>query len=367
MAINLLDKVYKYRKELVHPKRALELIKRWWRIFVAPPKEKETFVDIDSLNVIYKKTGETKTAAQPKQVCITEDKKTALVSCMSSCVLQFFDTKLLKLLGEIKMPNQCVEVTTRGNFAYATTTDFKVEPPYHNQLSIINIKAKKIISSIDTDGIWSKVIAITPDGKQALVSNWKSSSISVIDFQNPKLPKLVQVIEIQKCPRGIAFTSNGHKAVIANFYSGNIAELTKARNKWRITYESDPFDHPNYPGNPRHVLISPDNSTAYISNKGRNLIHLWSIPERKFIKSILVGKAPNTIDFADHKKTKILVSCSQSNRVCLIDVTSEKIIGVSPKTGENTTGMCALSEKEFLTTGFDANTLEKFTLTRQTD
>lgn len=366
MSKHLLNKIYKYRSELIDPKKAFVLAKRWWKIFVAPPKEKEIFIDPSSLTEIYTCTGSTQTATQPKQIAITPDKKTALVSCMSSKLLQFYDTTSLDLIHELEMPNQCVEVTIKDNIAFATTTDFKIDPPFHNQLSLIDIKAKKILSSVDTNGRWSKVIAVTPDGKQALVSNWKSSSISVIDVTNHFKPKLIQIINIQKCPRGIAFTSDGKIAIVANFYSGNIAELQKVGLKWKISFESKPFDIPNFPGNPRHVLISADDSIAYISNKGRNLIHFWSIPERKFIKSIVIGKGPNTIDYVNPEKNKILVSCSQSDRVFLLDLVSGEIKGISPETGKNTTGMCNLSQTEFLATGFDSNTLEKFTLSPQT-
>lgn len=363
----MLKEIHKYRKELLNSQRATELVKRWWRIYVSPPKESNVCVDLDAIDEIYTKTEQGDTAPQPKQVVITENKKTALVSCMSGKKLEFFDTFSLNLLYEIKLPGQCVEVTTRGDLAFATTTNFARETPFHNKLWIINIPNREIVSSVDTQGNWSKVAAITPDMSQALISNWQSNSISVIDIKNPVGPKVTQILEIRKCPRGIAFTNDSQIAIVANFYSGNIAELRRTEQRWEIAYTSEPFDHPNYSGNPRHVLISPDNKFAYVSNKGRNFVHVWSIGERKFVTSFVVGKGPNTIDFADNSKGKILVSCSQSDRVCVLDLTSGKIVGTSPKTGGNTTGICALSDTEFLATSFDSNSLEKFTLTSQTN
>ena len=357
--------IYKHRGELTDSKRRNELIKRWWRIYVMPPPETNVYIDLERQPEIFRKSGFTLTADQPKQVALTNDRKTALVSCMSSRKLQFFEAESLQKTGEIDMEEQCVEVITRGDLAFATTTNFVEQPPFHNKLWVVDIPNQRIVSGVKTEGNWSKVIAITPDGLQALVSNWQSNSISVINIANPEKPTVTQVVPLRKCPRGIAFTSDGGKAIVANFYSGNIAELAKVADRWKVIYESEMFDQPRYPGNPRHVLISPNNHFAYISNKGRNLIHVWSIPERRFVTSYSVGKGPNTIDYFGHVSDQLIVSCSHSDRVCLLDLKTGKVLGVSPKTGENTTGMCALSETEFLATGFNSNSLEKFTLTNR--
>lgn len=355
--------VWKYKSELFPPftRRSNELVKRFWRIYVRPPLETKQYVDLEAYDVTMIKIDSIRTGLQPKQVAVTQDKKYALVTCMEAKKIQVFSlSPKLTLIDEMAFSEQCVEIVIKGNTCFVTTTDFEREKTPQNHLWIIDIPNRKVLSSVPTGGNWSKVIAITPDNMQILISNWKSNTVSVIDISNLHSPKLSQILEIKKCPRGIGFTSDGKTALISLFHSGNIAELKNKRGKWEIAFISKPFDEPRYAGNPRHVLISANDRYAYLSNQGRNLINVWNIANRVWEKAYLVGKGPKTIAFVDTNEKQLLVTCSGSDRVCLVDTQSGSIVGVSQKTGALTTGLCPLSKTDFLVTGFEDATLERF-------
>ena len=300
------------------------------------------------------------TAPQPKQVIYSSDKNLAIVSCMKGRVVQFFRLYKDEIVLERQIPfrDQCVELALCDDLVLATTTNFARPPArLRNQLHIISLAGFSLLASVNTGGNWSKVICISPEKKTVLVSNWHSHNISVFDFDYSRKTLTFQsVIPWGEAPRGLAFIRRGDRALVAGFYSGNIGELQRDKSgRWKTVYTSPPFDQPNYPGNLRHIVITPDNQFALVSNLGRNLIHWWSIPERRFVDSVMVGRSPNTICFLDFPV--LAVSCRESNAVYFVDVESKEVLGRSQFTGRKPTGLCS-APGGFLVTCFEDGLLE---------
>lgn len=342
------------------PKITAENIHRFFRIHVNPPKEKGIFLEPSKLPEITTLEDRIDTKAQPKQVVYNETTKKVFVSCMEGRTLQIFkiENKKIALENEISFEDQCVEVALLKNIAFVTTTNFDRPPnTLRNKLWMINQESKEIISSIDTGGNWSKLIAIRPQEDEILISNWHSHDISIVNITEPRNPKLKQILKWGEAPRGIAFLPDGKSVIVTSFYSGNLGILSKdSEGIWKSSYTGPPFDKPNYSGNMRHVLISKDNQTAVISNLGRNLLHFWNIENRTFENNIPVGKSPNSIDFIDSTDL-IAVSCRDSSYVYLVDSKLRKVVGRSSMTGAEPTGLCGLNSR-FLVTCFKDNTLE---------
>jgi len=354
-----MERITKRLPELA-PKKIGKNIKRFWNIYVNPPKERNVFLSPEELPVTFRKVDQISTAGEPKQVVYDSKLRKAYVSCMKGNSLQIFDIRKSKIIAdkEIAFQDQCVEVLLDNNFLYVTTTNFD-RPPHElrNRLWILKPQSGEIISSVDTGGNWSKLISASPDHNELLVSNWHSHNISVIDIKDPKRPSLKQILEWGEAPRGIAFTPDGKRAIVTGFYSGNLGILTKeSTGTWSVSYTSPKFDAPNYSGNMRHILVTSDGERAVISNLGRNLIHVWDITKREFVKSIRVGKSPNSICWFKNEN-QVAVSCRDSSCVYLVDLKLGKAVGRSVKTGKEPTGLCEV-EDGFLVTSFGRNTLQ---------
>jgi YVTN family beta-propeller protein len=361
-----LPALFKYIPELT-PDRLRTHLERLWKRKINPPPERSIFTSPEKSPVTARQIAEVQTSAEPKQVSYAPASNLLIVTCMRGKVLQLYSIRenYTELEDEIQFEHQCVEVVTQGNLAFVTTTNFERPPrKVHNQLHIIDIEDRRKVSSVNTLGNWSKFIAPNPNKKEVLVSNWHSHSVSVIDIQNVRNPTVIEVIKWGESPRGIAVTQNGREAIITGFYSGNIGVLEKdCQGNWKITHTSPPFDEPNYAGNPRHVLVDEKKQIAYISNLGRNLLHIWSITERQFIDSITVGKSPNTIAFLDQDNCSLAVSCRESDRVYFINADEKRITGISEKTKPKPTGLCSLPGGEIAVTCFGSNTLARYKIT----
>jgi len=342
--------------EILRSRHFAKELKRLWRRNINPPKEKFVYLKPDNLETISLKISESKTPREPKQVAFDQETQIAYVSCMSGNSLSLYSTtdKNTKKIKEIKFPNQCVEITIGKKYIYVTTSDFKRPPSILDNKIWILSKSGEKITSIDTGGEWSKVIAIDEKREIAAVSNWHSHNISFIKI-NPKKAKLIQLVSWGESPRGLVFLPNGD-LLVTSFYSARIGILSAKSGIWKVTYNSQPFDKAKYQGNMRHIILSPDKKYALISNLGRNLIHWWSIKDRVFETNLLVGREPNTIDIVN--ENLLAVSCRKSDLIYYVDLKLRKVIGKSERTGHLPTGLCKVDKDKILVTSFQDNQLE---------
>ena len=342
------------RNLLKQPKRA-------WRIFISPPKESRESALLQTLPIMFKRSAVCATAAQPKQVAISDAHNIAFVSCMEGRCVQIFDLGGLRLLNTLRFDEQCVEVVVDGSLLFVTTTNFG-RITKKNMLHLVDIPSKCVIGSVDPEGNWSKVIAISPSSDVALVSNWHTHDVSVVDVRNTREPHLLQRVACGESPRGLVFVDDS-KVLAACFYSGTIVELTRKRgNGFAVSHKTLPFGFPGYSGNPRDIVLDPnDKDIAWVSNLGRNLVHRYSIGKRRIIDSVMVGREPNSIRFSKEDNTLLLVSCRASNTIVAVDTKTRTLTGKSSTTGNLPTGLETF-KGGFLATGMDGNTLEKYHL-----
>jgi len=325
-----------------------------------------TPLDVSKLPCLFYSVAKIETALEPKQVAFHPESNLAFVSCMKGKKLQVFNCSQnnLDLIDEISFNDQCVEVAVLDNLCFVTLSTFSHVLGATDSLAIIDIESGKILSQVNTGGSWSKVVKAHPSGL-IFVSNWRSNNLSIIDVSDPLHPKVIQLLPCGISPRGIAFTKSGELGLVAGFYSRNIIEIRQKNSKlFEVSFIGNPYDYPNYSGCMRDIVIDSNNEYAYISNLGRNLIHIYHIPTRNIIDSILVGRHPNSITFFDSSKKKLLVSCRASNAVCLLDIDNRKVEGCGEPNIKKSTGLSAFPGG-FLVTSFAENFLELYKVTEE--
>ena len=339
--------------------RLLVLAQRAWRIYVRPPKESEVSLDLSGLQVLSERIAQVQTASEPKQVAVHPGRQLAFVSCMRGHTVQAFDYShnQLKLVKEWSFPEQCVEVEVAGELLFVTTTNFARGPRESSHLAIVDLGSGEVLPTTATGGEWSKVAKMHPNGKLAIVSNWHSHDLSVIDVGDPRNPQLLQIIPCGESPRGIVF-ANKSSALITGFYSSRIYTLRERNGNWEVVAESADFDPEGYSGNMRDILVAPDGRHAWVSNLGRNLVHRFDIKRGEITKSLSVGRHPNSIRFLDESGETLFVSCRKDDVVCFVDTEKLEVVGKSARTGRQPTGLAAV-EGGFLVTNFADGTLEK--------
>lgn len=336
----------------------ITILRRIWRIYIRPPKETKIFLDIGGMPVLSKKISDNKTAEEPKQVAVDLVNKLAYVTCMKGHSLQEFSYKsgLLVFTKEWLFPDQCVEIEFIEGLCYLTTTNFYRGDTQKSHLHVFDpVKGSKI-SSIDTQGEWSKVMCIDKKNKLVYVSNWHSNDISIVDISNILVPVVIQKVPCGKAPRGLVLRPDG-VVIATSFYDRKIFAVGKVDGIFKIISESKPFDPKKYGGNMRDILITKDGKTLWVSNLGRNIVHWYDAYTLEIKGSIAIPREPNSMRFMDEKENIIGVSCRKDGVICFIDTITKKPVGISSKTERLPTGLAA-TKNGFIVTNFDDNSME---------
>ena len=103
-------------------------------------------------------------------------------------------------------------------------------------------------------GIVPKFLAVTPNDRYLLVSNWCSFNLSIVDVATHRQ---IRVLPMGAYPRGIAISPDSSTAYVAIMGSDDIVKVNLANRSVEGSF---------YVGdNPRHVVMSPDGRYLYVS------------------------------------------------------------------------------------------------------
>jgi len=141
-----------------------------------------------------------------------------------------------------------------------------------------------------------KVVAVTPDGRYVLASNWCSWDLSVVSTW---AGREVRRIPIGPYPRGIAITYNGRYAYVAIMGGNQLVRIDLKRWTTRKIYVGQ---------GPRALALSPSGRFLYVSlnAEGRSAkLDTWSGVVRAKVST---GSAPRSLALAPDGKALYVVN-----------------------------------------------------------
>jgi len=147
--------------------------------------------------------------------------------------------------------------------------------------------------SVDLEGIWSKVIGRSPDGKVAWVTNWLSYDVTEIDLATMKVTRRMKVNGV---PRGLYATPDGKWLYVCIFDTGHVDVLDLQTGK---------IDHSILRqgwGAARHMTADEKTNRLYMSDMARGTIRVFQLPEEKILSTIYVATKLNTIELTPDGK-----------------------------------------------------------------
>jgi len=139
------------------------------------------------------------------------------------------------------------------------------------------------IDSVYPVGSVPKVVEVTPDNKYVLVANWCSYTVSVISVEKNKV---IRTIKIGRYPRGIAVNNDSTKAYVAEMGGNRIHVI----NLQDFMTSFIPIG-----SNPRAIVLSPDNSTMYVTMNLSGRVASWNIVTNTAGKSVRTGEAARSL------------------------------------------------------------------------
>jgi len=202
-----------------------------------------------------------------------------------------------------------------------------------NKVSVISTSTNTVVNTITIEPAnnITKLIAITPDGRFAYVTNLYDF-VSVIDTCTNSIAATITVGDF---PTGIAVTPNGRFVYVANSGlatapSGTVSVIDTSTNTVVKTITVG--------GGPIGIAIIPDGSFAYVTISRADSVSVIDTATNTVVKTIPVGDFPQGIAITPDGKFAYVANQGQSaltNTVSVIDINTNTVVdtitvGVGP-------------------------------------
>jgi len=148
--------------------------------------------------------------------------------------------------------------------------------------------AKFVIDQVILVGAVPKFLAVSPDNKTLLVSNFCSQDVSLVDIDTAKE---TQRIFVGLHPRGIAITKDASIAYIAVMGAGHVVKLDMATLTTSAIETAGPT--------PRHLVLSPDDKVLYISNNLAGTVRAIDTSTNELITQVRTGTEPRSMALSE--------------------------------------------------------------------
>ena len=167
----------------------------------------------------------------------------------------------------------------------------------HSFLYRINTSTWKIDAAYKV-GTVPKVVAVSPDNKYILVSNWCSYDLSIISVAEQRV---IRTIPIGAYPRGITISKDSRFAYVAQM-GGNVVHRISLGSWDRTTLAIG--------SNPRALVLSPDQKTLYATLNKSGRVVAFDLDANRVVRSVRTGNAARSLDISTDGSSLFIVNFS---------------------------------------------------------
>jgi YVTN family beta-propeller protein len=141
------------------------------------------------------------------------------------------------------------------------------------------------IDKVVAVGSVPKYVAVTPNGRTVLVTNWCSWDLSLVDASTGR--ETARIPLGGKYPRGIAISPDSRSAYVALMGSDRVVRVDLAsRTVHALARTGD---------GPRHLVESPDGKFLYVTNNGDGTVSKLDRVTGTVLKWVRTGKEPRSL------------------------------------------------------------------------
>jgi YVTN family beta-propeller protein len=174
------------------------------------------------------------------------------------------------------------------------------------------------IDGVAEVGMVPKYVAVTPDDRYVLVSNWCSYDLSVVDRATFKE---VRRIALGAYPRGIAVDASSRVAYVAIMGSYNVARIDLS--SFTVTLFR------GVGASPRHLVLSPDGKRLFVTLNGDNRVVAVDTGSGTVAARTLTGSQPRSMAISSDGRALYVVNYS-SNTVSILRESDLSVVRTFP-------------------------------------
>ncbi|MCL2245006.1 MAG: YncE family protein [Treponema sp.] len=243
-------------------------------------------IKLENTGSVMQLRGEYKTGAQPKSVYFSPDGKRLFVPLLNQHGIDVFYQKKGYLIYEkrLTVPNSKAIGFVEA-LCDAKRRELWVSNMLENKVHIYDLDTLEYKLSINTGGVYPKVIVQSPDSKLTIASNWDSMDLSVFDSDSKRL---LRRIPVTGTPRGMAFSPDSSLLYVAIYDEPLIVVVNLEQNRIVSRFRLYPGA-----GAARHVIYN--DGKLYVSDMLRGTVNILNASTGALLHSKRVGMNINTI------------------------------------------------------------------------
>lgn len=232
----------------------------------------------------------------PKGISVAPDGKLAFVTNFGSKDrdnVRFYDTASMNEVAHIDFPGNAVESVPSPDGKTLYVSNFT-----RDSVMFIDVAKRSVDREVKT-GQHPKIVVVSRDGSTLFTANWGTNDVTVLDVN---AGKAVATLKVGKQPRGMAIAGDG-KLYVADFYDDRVHVFAK-----RTDSDASAGGGAGYAEDrvfpvclrPRHLVLSPDDKTLYVSCLNGSQIHGMDVTVSPPVVKVRgnVGASPKSIDIS---------------------------------------------------------------------
>jgi YVTN family beta-propeller protein len=238
--------------------------------------------------------GTASTGYRPKSVAFTPDGRLIIAPLLSGRGADLIDAATLAKAGRLEPPESYAK--SEGFVESAVVAGLReiwVSQMHNSTIHAFDLDTFAYKASFPSGGSYPKVIALSPDGSRAYVTNWVSEDLSVIDTATRAV---LAKVKLGGTPRGLASGSDGAYLYIARFAGGSVLRLRLSDMKLETLYAADG-------GAKRHLVLDEARGRLYATDMSRDSLFVLEAATGALIKEVRLGPNPNTCALSPDGKT----------------------------------------------------------------
>ncbi|MCA9704622.1 MAG: YncE family protein [Myxococcales bacterium] len=214
-----------------------------------------------------------------------------------------YDAQSLEPVGRIDFPGNAAEAAVSADGATVYVSNFG-----RGLIEVVDAASLRVTHEIAV-GHNPKFMVIDEERRLLYVSNWSSRSVSAVDLAEHRVD---HTLHTGRRPRGMALLDDGTLMVGAMW-------------DHRVQVYAPGHERPDreFPAceNPRHLVLSPDQSRLYVSCSGDWLLRWFDPHTGEVLVEAPTGRNPRTIDISADGRFVAVADFSGST-VSLVDLGS---------------------------------------------
>ena len=186
-------------------------------------------------------------------------------------------------------------------------------------VSVVRTADGSVVRRIDVPGAVHHV-AVSGDGRLAVVTHPNDGSISVIDLGSYEV---VATVATGPLPNYATFAPGVGRLYVSNAGNNTVSEVDTAR--WIVR------SNIVVGSSPEHVVLSGDATTLYVNNVDGGTVSVVDVGDRTVVKTIPLGTTLHGIDLSDDGGT-LFVAVLGGDKVVAVDLVTgaERSIPLAP-------------------------------------